>query len=82
MPPSVLFLFATVRLRRIRKPKQFNGFIDQNAIGAIRTFQFWKLGCTRASGDSASTTIAASARVRNVNARRSTNTAISTTAVI
>jgi hypothetical protein len=42
----------------------------------------WKLGCTTASGASASTIIAATARVRNVTARRSTITAISTTAVM
>ena len=42
----------------------------------------WKLGCTSASGAIVSTIIAATASVRNVTARRSTMTAINTTAVM
>ena len=42
----------------------------------------WKLGCTSASGASTNTTMAASARVRKVMARRSAITAISTKAVM
>src|SRR5258705_13797347 len=44
--------------------------------------KLWKLGCTNASGATVSTIRAATASVRNVIARRSTITAISTTAVM
>ncbi len=49
---------------------------------SVAANDIWKLGCTSASGAIASTIIAATASVRNVTARRSTMTAISTTAVM
>ena len=49
---------------------------------SVAANDIWKLGCTSASGASASTIIAATASVRKVTARRSTITAISTTAVM
>jgi hypothetical protein len=64
------------------KPNVFNDIISRSArIHAIAP-KLWKLGCTSASGASASTIMAATASVRNVTARRSTMTAISTTAVM
>ena len=49
---------------------------------SVAANDIWKLGCTSASGATASTIIAATASVRNVMARRSTMMAISTTAVM
>src|SRR5258705_10921812 len=53
---------------------------------SVRTGRYalklWKLGCTSDSGAIASTIIAATASVRNVTARRSTMTAMSTTAIM
>ena len=49
---------------------------------SVAANDIWKLGCTSASGAIVSTIIAATARVRNVTARRSTMIAISTTAVM
>ena len=67
--------------------KQQKPFVCRVFIGSsdgIRcyTTKLWKLGCTSASGASASTIIAATARVRKVTARRSTMMAINTTAVM
>ena len=49
---------------------------------SVAANDIWKLGCTSASGAIASTIRAATASVRKVMARRSTMTAISTTAVM
>ena len=49
---------------------------------SVAANDIWKLGCTSASGATVSTIRAATASVRNVMARRSTMTAISTTAVM
>ena len=49
---------------------------------SVAANDIWKLGCTTASGATSITTIAATASVRKVIARRSTMTPISTTAVI
>jgi hypothetical protein len=80
-----LFWFRSVPSRacaRLKKAAYFKGFGKLSRIGCNYACPLWKLGCTSASGASTSTTIAASASVRNVTARRSTMTAISTTAVI
>ncbi len=49
---------------------------------SVAANDIWKLGCTSASGAIASTINAATASVRKVMARRSTMTAINTTAVM
>ena len=49
---------------------------------SVAANDIWKLGCTTASGASAITPSAASARLRSVSAERSTITARSTIAVM
>jgi hypothetical protein len=60
----------------------FKGFMRESERTGRYAPKVWMLGCTGASGASASMIIAATASVRKVTARRSTITAISTTAVM
>jgi hypothetical protein len=82
LPCFVRFSCPSLKTRELGKPfifKRLTGPSDRIRGYAIK---LWKLGCTSASGAIASTIIAATASVRNVTARRSTMTAINTTAVI
>jgi hypothetical protein len=76
------FLFYGERLGAQPNRLRFNALSRDFGCYTAGASMLWKLGCTNASGASARTTIAASASVRNVTARRSTMTAISTTAVM
>jgi hypothetical protein len=67
---------------KLRKPLVYRGFLGADDGIDGYASKLWKLGCTSASGASVNTIMAATASVRNVTARRSTMTAISTTAVI
>jgi hypothetical protein len=76
------FLFYGERLSAQPNRLKLNDLSDDFGCYIAGAAMLWKLGCTRASGASVSTIMAATARVRKVTARRSTNTAISTTAVM
>jgi hypothetical protein len=78
----VRFSYRRQRTAKSQKPFIFGSFIGSSDRIQVYPTKLWKLGCTTASGASASTIIAATAKVRNVTARRSTMTAINTTAVM
>ena len=67
---------------KVQKPFVYKPFIGSSDRIRLYASNLWKLGCTSASGASVNTIMAATASVRNVTARRSTMTAINTTAVI